>query len=52
MPRDARAEALAIYDRVVIPKDFDTIEIPFRERGEPVLHHLEDAPRSTEPPAG
>lgn len=52
MPRDARAEALEIYDRVVIPKDFDTIAIPFRERGEPVLQHIDDAPRSTEPPAG
>ncbi len=44
MPREARVEALAIYDRVVIPKDFDTVEIPFRERGEPVLHRRDDAP--------
>jgi ribonuclease Z len=32
-----RAEARAIFERTVIPRDFDTIEIPFPERGEPEL---------------
>lgn len=41
MPREARAEAEATYERVVVPKDFDWIEIPFRERGEPILHRYE-----------
>jgi ribonuclease Z len=42
MPREARAEAEATYARVVIPKDFDTVVIPFRERGEPVLERFEE----------
>lgn len=42
MPRDARAEAEAILPRVVVPKDFDQIEIPFRDRGEPILHRADE----------
>ncbi len=30
-------EASAIFGRTVVPRDHDTIEIPFPERGEPVL---------------
>lgn len=52
MPREARAEAEAIYERVVIPKDFDTVDIPFRERGEPVLHRFEDPSTRPEPTPG
>lgn len=37
MPREARAEAREHFDRVVVPRDFDQIEVPFRERGEPRL---------------
>lgn len=37
MPRDARAEAEAVFPDVVVPRDFDQVEIPFRERGEPRL---------------
>ncbi|HWH14307.1 MAG TPA: ribonuclease Z, partial [Miltoncostaeaceae bacterium] len=38
MPRDARAEAEAVFPRVVVPRDFDQVEVPFPERGAPVLH--------------
>ena len=32
-----RDEARAIFPRTVLPRDFDSIEIPFPERGEPEL---------------
>jgi ribonuclease Z len=32
-----RDEARAIFARTVLPRDFDTIDIPFAERGEPEL---------------
>ncbi len=32
-----RDEARAVFPRTVLPRDFDTIEIPFPERGEPEL---------------
>jgi ribonuclease Z len=35
--RDVLAEAREAFDRVVAPRDFDLIEIPFPERGEPRL---------------
>jgi ribonuclease Z len=35
--RDVLAEAREVFDRVVAPRDFDLIEIPFPERGEPRL---------------
>ena len=34
-PRELREEARAVFPNTVIPRDFDTIEIPFPERGEP-----------------
>ena len=37
-----RDEARAIFDNTVLPRDFDTIEIPFAERGDPVLVRWED----------
>ena len=36
-PAVLRDEARAIFPRTVLPRDFDTIEIPFPERGEPEL---------------
>ena len=30
-------EARALFERTVVPRDFDAIEIPYRERGEPSL---------------
>ena len=32
-----RDEARAVFAKTVLPRDFDTIEIPFPERGEPEL---------------
>jgi len=37
-----RDEARAIFPRTVLPRDFDTIEIPFPERGEPELVRWDD----------
>ena len=37
-PRDIRAEAESVFPRVVVPRDFDQVEIPFPERGAPILH--------------
>ena len=36
-PRDVRDEARAIHPETVVPRDFDAIEVPFPERGEPEL---------------
>jgi ribonuclease Z len=36
-PREIRDEARAIFPNTVVPRDFDAIEVPFPERGEPVL---------------
>jgi ribonuclease Z len=37
-----RDEARAVFPRTVLPRDFDTIEIPFPERGEPELVRWEE----------
>jgi ribonuclease Z len=42
-PRVLRDEARAIFERTVLPRDFDTIEIPFPERGAPELVRWSDA---------
>jgi hypothetical protein len=36
-PKQIKEEAQAIHDNVVVPRDLDLIELPFRERGEAVL---------------
>jgi len=36
-PREIRDEARAVFANTVVPRDFDVIEVPFPERGEPVL---------------
>ena len=36
-PREIRDEARAVFENTVVPRDFDAIEIPFPERGEPHL---------------
>jgi ribonuclease Z len=35
---EAAREARAIFPETVVPRDFDVIDIPFRERGTPQLH--------------
>ncbi len=42
---DAAREASAIFPETVVPRDFDTIEIPFPERGAPRLHTSGARPR-------
>jgi ribonuclease Z len=42
-PRDVRDEARAVFPATIVPRDFDAIEVPFPERGEPHLVK-EDAP--------
>ena len=37
-----RDEAREIFANTVLPRDFDTIEIPFAERGEPELRRWSD----------
>src|SRR4051794_23220068 len=41
--REIRDEARATFARTVVPRDFDLLEVPFAERGEPQLHHWEPA---------
>src|SRR5215207_2614259 len=36
-PREIRDEARAVFPSTVVPRDFDAIDVPFPERGEPVL---------------
>ncbi len=40
--REIRDEARAVFERTVVPRDFDAIEIPFPERGEPHLVRFEE----------
>jgi ribonuclease Z len=39
-----RDEARALFDNVVVPRDFDRIEIPLPERGPPVLVRAAESP--------
>jgi ribonuclease Z len=43
-PRDVRDEAREVFPATVVPRDFDAIEIPFPERGEPGLVSAEREP--------
>lgn len=40
-PREIRDEARATFENTVVPRDFDAIEVPFPERGEPHLVKFE-----------
>jgi ribonuclease Z len=35
--RDLEREARAVFANTVVPRDFDVVELPFPERGEPTL---------------
>jgi ribonuclease Z len=37
-----RDEARAVFEHTVLPRDFDRIELPFAERGEPRLIRFQD----------
>lgn len=41
-PREVRKEAEATFARTIVPRDFDQVEIPLRERGEPRLIAVQD----------
>jgi ribonuclease Z len=43
-PREVRDEARAVFERTVVPRDFDAIAVPFPERGEPTLVKPEREP--------
>jgi ribonuclease Z len=38
-----REEARQAFERVIVPRDFDVVEIPFPERGEPVHLRADEA---------
>ena len=42
-----RDEARPVFSQTVVPRDFDTIEIPFSERGDPELVHWDERTRET-----
>ena len=42
---EIRDEARAVFERTEVPRDFDVIDIPFPEKGEPVLQRY-DAERA------
>ncbi len=56
-PGEVRAEARAVFEHTIVPRDFDQIEIPFPERGAPIVHPARGGGRrdgpdvASEPPA-
>ena len=46
-----REEAQAAFENVIVPRDFDRVEIPLPERGEPVHIRASDRPPQPEPAA-
>jgi ribonuclease Z len=46
--RELRDEARAIHPATEVPRDFDAVDVPLPEKGEPELHHWQ----STRPAAG
>jgi ribonuclease Z len=41
---ELREEARAVFENTVVPRDFDRIELPFPERGEPVHVRADEGP--------
>ena len=44
-------QAREVFERTVVPRDFDVIDVPFRERGEPVMMSLKEHRAQLEPSA-
>jgi ribonuclease Z len=42
-------EARAVFERTVVPRDFDIVEVPYRERGEPLAMSLREHRERTRP---
>ena len=49
-PRASRDEARAVFAATVVPRDFDAIEVPFPERGEPRARALTPSARAAAAP--
>jgi ribonuclease Z len=45
-PRDIRDEARTVFPNTIVPRDFDAIDVPFPERGEPALVKPEREPEA------
>ena len=40
--RELREEARAVFERTIVPEDFDRVEVPLPERGPPVHHRARE----------
>src|SRR5262249_41621671 len=49
-PGVLRAEAREIFERTIVPRDFDSVELPLPERGEPVHVRAEEREDRTPEP--
>lgn len=47
---ELRDEARAVFERTIVPRDLDRVEIPFPERGQPI-HHRDNGRRAPAPVA-
>ena len=48
---DIRREARAVFKNTIVPRDFDRVEVPFAERGEPTHIRAGDEPREALAPS-
>ncbi len=49
--RELRDEAREVFENTIVPRDFDRVELPFPERGEPVHIKEQVAGRRSQVPA-